>query len=374
MDVVRSACLGCHHAAAVYEEGAGCLYPKAKPLLCDRLGAGVAVPPELRKSNALLNHPLWLARELKENAESLKAENENLKQQLKRYSVKLKETAGVDTVEAEFGEFLETNPELMPSIRHKESRTKEYDGMFEFDIENLEVVIRCLITGLKPRVAVSLLPNLPAFVVFMCLRHMDLVGADEKVIKFLSKCIQGVKKVIIKKGQTNMEFSILWLSNVCRLINNLKQYSGEERFAYANTPKMNEQCLRHFDLKDYRQILGDIGIWIYQNVVKTIQDRIQPYIVPAILENEPVHNVGGGGMHLRSRAMSVSGEAPLEPAVALEKLIADFDLIHEILRAYGADLEVTHQIFRQMMYFICAGALNNLLLRKNLCHWTRGLQ
>lgn len=28
----------------------------------------------------------------------------------------------------------------------------------------------------------------------------------------------------------------------------------------------------------------------------------------------------------------------------------------------------------QTFYFICASSLNNLLLRKDLCHWTKGMQ
>ena len=28
----------------------------------------------------------------------------------------------------------------------------------------------------------------------------------------------------------------------------------------------------------------------------------------------------------------------------------------------------------QLFYFICANALNNLLLRKDMCHWMKGMQ
>jgi len=28
----------------------------------------------------------------------------------------------------------------------------------------------------------------------------------------------------------------------------------------------------------------------------------------------------------------------------------------------------------QLSYFMCANALNNLLLRKEMCHWTKGMQ
>lgn len=31
-------------------------------------------------------------------------------------------------------------------------------------------------------------------------------------------------------------------------------------------------------------------------------------------------------------------------------------------------------IFFQLFYFICANALNNLLLRKDMCHWSKGMQ
>ena len=31
-------------------------------------------------------------------------------------------------------------------------------------------------------------------------------------------------------------------------------------------------------------------------------------------------------------------------------------------------------IFKQVFFYICAGSLNNLLLRKELCHWSRGMQ
>lgn len=32
------------------------------------------------------------------------------------------------------------------------------------------------------------------------------------------------------------------------------------------------------------------------------------------------------------------------------------------------------QIFKQIFYYLCASSLNNLLLRKELCHWSKGSQ
>lgn len=44
----------------------------------------------------------------------------------------------------------------------------------------------------------------------------------------------------------------------------MKQYSGDKAFQKKNTPKQNDQCLRNFDLSEYRQVLSDIAVWIYQ--------------------------------------------------------------------------------------------------------------
>lgn len=61
-----------------------------------------------------------------------------------------------------------------------------------------------------------------------------------------------------------MYLQVLWLSNTLRLLHNLKQYSGDKVFQQENTSKQNEQCLRNFDLSQYRQVLSDMAVWIYQ--------------------------------------------------------------------------------------------------------------
>lgn len=44
----------------------------------------------------------------------------------------------------------------------------------------------------------------------------------------------------------------------------LKQYSGEQMFQEENTALQNAQCLQCFDLFEYRQVLSDTAVWIYQ--------------------------------------------------------------------------------------------------------------
>jgi myosin-5 len=45
-----------------------------------------------------------------------------------------------------------------------------------------------------------------------------------------------------------------------------------------------------------------------------------------------------------------------------------------VLTVHAVDPELVKQVFRQLFYFICANALNNLLLRKDMCHWSKGMQ
>ena len=51
-------------------------------------------------------------------------------------------------------------------------------------------------SDLKPKVAAGLLPGLPAYILFMCVRHTDYVNDDEKVRSLLTSTINGVKKVV----------------------------------------------------------------------------------------------------------------------------------------------------------------------------------
>lgn len=71
-------------------------------------------------------------------------------------------------------------------------------------------------------------------------------------------------KKAVKKKVIDLDISILWFSNTLRLLHLLKQYSGEAIFQEENTPTQNTQCLQYFDLFEYRQVLSDTGIWMYQ--------------------------------------------------------------------------------------------------------------
>lgn len=83
------------------------------------------------------------------------------------------------------------------------------------------------VTDLKPRLASTLLPGLPAYIMFMCIRHADHVNSDDKIRSFLTTLINGIRR-LIKKKHEDLETSVFWLANTCRLLHCLRQYSGEK--------------------------------------------------------------------------------------------------------------------------------------------------
>lgn len=56
-------------------------------------------------------------------------------------------------------------------------------------------------------------------------------------------------------------------------------------FMKHNTPRQNEHCLTNFDLAEYRQVLSDLAIQIYQQLVRVLENILQPMIGKAGLNS-----------------------------------------------------------------------------------------
>jgi myosin-5 len=54
--------------------------------------------------------------------------------------------------------------------------------------------------------------------------------------------------------------------------------SSPQGFMTQNTAKQNEHCLKNFDLTEYRQVLSDLSIQIYQQLIKIAEGLLQPMI------------------------------------------------------------------------------------------------
>ncbi|XP_050522189.1 unconventional myosin-Va isoform X2 [Daktulosphaira vitifoliae] len=254
-------------------------------------------------------------------------------------------------------------------IAKKKNRT-EYMGMFQCSIDDDPIVARNLIIELRPETALKLLPGLPAYILFMCTRYHDFQKDEKRIASFLTTVVKNLQKVM--KKRQHQDSKILWLSNTLRLVHILKQYSGEPAFASDNTSKQNSQVLQNFDLADYRQVFCDHAVLLYQELIHKMQETIRPMIVPAVLEHDSlgidsVRNVKRSFGSLKSNSL----QSP--PSPTTNTLENELNSMYSQLMAHEIDIEVIVQIFKQLYYYICANALNNLLLRKDLSYWAKGM-
>uniref|UniRef100_A0A6Q2ZAG2 Myosin VAb n=1 Tax=Esox lucius TaxID=8010 RepID=A0A6Q2ZAG2_ESOLU len=286
-----------------------------------------------------------------------------LKKQLKTYMNRMEEYEGqVERVVPD------PEPGTPGRITRKE---RDFKGMLEYRRGDESKLLKGLVLELKPRgVAVNLLPGLPAYILFMCLRHADYCNDDQRVSTLLNSTINSIKGLIKKKG-SDFETVSFWLANTCRLLHCLKQYSGEEPFVKQNTPRQNKHCLTNFDLSEYRQLLNDLAVQVYQQLVKSMEETLLPMIVPGMLEHETIQGVlGSKPTGLRKRTSSLPGEA----VYTVDSIIQQLSLFHATLTQHDVDHDLIKQVVRQLFYITCSVTLNNLLLRKEMCSWSKGLQ
>uniref|UniRef100_A0A8C5LN51 Unconventional myosin-Vb n=1 Tax=Leptobrachium leishanense TaxID=445787 RepID=A0A8C5LN51_9ANUR len=327
------------------------------------------LPPEVQLEFGIQQEITRLTNEnldLKELLEKSEKNEKKLKKQMKLYSKKVQD--------------LEVTPEVVQQERRPGELTrqvtvqrieKDFQGMLEYYKEEEHLLVRNLITDLKPELMTATVPCLPAYILFMCIRHADDVNDDQKVHSLLTATINSIKKVL-KKHSDDFLITSFWLSNSSRLLHCLKQYSGDEGFMNSNTPKQNDHCLRNFDLTEYRQVMSDLSIQIYQQLIKISEGHLQPMIVSAMLENESIQGLSGvkpTGYRKRSSSM-VDGDN----TYSLEAVIRQLNQFNSIMCDHGLDPEIIQQVIKQLFYMINAVTLNNLLLRKDVCSWSTGMQ
>nr|XP_023669831.1 unconventional myosin-Va-like [Paramormyrops kingsleyae] len=310
----------------------------------------------------------WDDKDLMEQLEKQDKTVRKLKKQLKVFAKKIGELEVGGQVENISPGQTVDEPIRPVNIPRKE---KDFQGMLEYKKDDELKLVKNLILELKPRgVAVNMIPGLPAYILFMCLRHADYLNDDQKVRTLLTSSINSIKKILKKRGD-DFETVSFWLSNTCRFLHCLKQYSGEEAFTKYNTNKQNDHCLNNFDLAEYRQVLSDLAIQIYQQLIKCMENILQPMIVSGMLEHETIQGVSGvKPTGLRKRTSSIADEG----TYTLDSILRQLNSFHSIMCQHGTDPELMKQVVRQQFYIIGAVTLNNLLLRKDMCSWSKGMQ
>ncbi|KAF1540924.1 Unconventional myosin-Vc, partial [Eudyptes schlegeli] len=254
---------------------------------------------------------------------------------------------------------------------HVPTLSKEYIGMMEYKKEDEERIIQNLILDLKPRgVVVNMIPGLPAHILFMCVRYADYLNDADMLKSFMSVTIDGIKQVA-KEHSEDFEMLSFWLSNTYYFLNCLKQYSGEEEFMKRNTPRQNKNCLKHFDLSEYRQILSDLAIRIYHQFIIVMENNIQPMIVPGMLEYESLQGISGlKPTGFRKRSSSIDDT----DTYTMTSILQQLSYFYSTMCQNGLDSELLKQAVKQLFFLIGAITLNSLFLRKDMCSCRKGMQ
>ncbi|XP_067411952.1 unconventional myosin-Vc isoform X2 [Emydura macquarii macquarii] len=248
---------------------------------------------------------------------------------------------------------------------------KEYIGMMEYRKEDEARIVQNLILDLKPRgVVVNMIPGLPAHILFMCVRYADYLNDGDMLKSFMSITTLGIKQVI-KEHSEDFEMLSFWLSNTYHFLNCLKQYSGEEEFMKHNTPRQNMNCLKHFDLSEYRQILSDLAIRIYHQFITVMENNIQPMIVPGMLEYESLQGISGlKPTGFRKRSSSIDDT----DTYTMTSILQQLSYFYSTMCQNGLDPELLKQAVKQLFFLIGAVTLNSLFLRKDMCSCRKGMQ
>uniref|UniRef100_A0A3P8VPC6 G protein subunit beta 5 n=1 Tax=Cynoglossus semilaevis TaxID=244447 RepID=A0A3P8VPC6_CYNSE len=322
--------------------------------------------------------------ELQGRVEDLEEEKEHLKkQQLMDSEARSKLREDISQLTAENMDYEEQLDhkdrlirKLQNEIKTKQTPTpsipKEYLGMLEYKRDDENRLIQNIILDLKPKgVVVNMIPGLPAYVLFMCVRYADYLNDEAKLKSLMNAIISSVKKVIMNFHK-DFELLSFWLSNMYQLLNCLKQYSGEEEFMKHNTPRQKKNCLQNFDLSEHRQIISDLSIHIYHQLISVMEKNINPAIVPGMLEYESLQGISSmkpTGFRKRSNSIYEDSET-----FTISSIIQQLTYFHSTMNQHGMSQSLINQAIKQMFFQVGATTINNLMLRKDMCSCRKGMQ
>jgi myosin-5 len=240
--------------------------------------------------------------------------------------------------------------------------TPAYVGMLKFQEKDIQRLVGALVVKIRPELVTKLQPHLPAHLLFMCVLYADAQANGAMLQGLLTKTMRSLKAVVTQNS-TNLERLAFWLANGFRLLTNMKQFSGDPQFSTRDDP--TSRSLQTFDLMEYRRVLSDLLVQIYHTVVKHVEVKLTPMIVPGLLEFESLPG-GAGGASGKSRG----GQAP----ATITDIFTLLTEVHGCLVAQNVEPRVVQSVFRQVYYNMNAVMVNTLLLRKDLARLTKGMQ
>ncbi|TNM87389.1 hypothetical protein fugu_005610 [Takifugu bimaculatus] len=217
--------------------------------------------------------------------------------------------------------------------------------------------------------ALALPPGLPSSVLFLCVCQADCSGDRVQARSLCSAAVTAMKAAVKKHGN-DLDMTALWLKNVYLLHDLLTQHSLKE------TLDSDDLVPLSMDVSDLIRALSDLCIQAYQQLLSITEKRLQSIIVPALLESENIPGLSASTVKLvtsRKRSGSdprlVAGEVP-----TMASVLRELGALHTALARQDLPRTQMEQAFHQLTHHISASALNCLLLRKDMCCWSRGIQ
>jgi myosin V len=139
-------------------------------------------------------------------------------------------------------------------------------------------------------------------------------------------------------------------------------------------------------------VIHETIINVYGTVVRQVQELIKQFIVPAILDHDEMERgrsrgaimltdicskfdnyIRLSGKSFRTMSLDISPEenkTNAEPS----SLVHQLESYYKQCTYFGLEDCYIEQIFKQLMYYICAVSLNSLMLRQDMCTWKTGMK
>ncbi|XP_061682257.1 unconventional myosin-Vb [Syngnathoides biaculeatus] len=229
-------------------------------------------------------------------------------------------------------------------------------GLFQCRRRDESKLIRNLISDVRTDVGVSLAPGLAANVVFLCVRQADSRG-DQSAALSLCRSAVSAMKTALKKHNSDLEMTALWLKNISLLHDLLTRHKSKQTSVPEEFPPLT------FDPSQLIHTLSELRIQAYQQLVSITEKRLQNSIATALLEGEDIAT--------GSRRRATSAAEPDAPTMA--GVLRELGALHAAISHQALHVALMEHAFHQLAYFMSATALNSLLFRKDVCCCSRGI-
>uniref|UniRef100_A0A8C5N7R1 Unconventional myosin-Vb-like n=1 Tax=Gouania willdenowi TaxID=441366 RepID=A0A8C5N7R1_GOUWI len=238
-----------------------------------------------------------------------------------------------------------------------------------FVLSTFKNVMTLPFKNIRVDVACSLPPGLPAKVLFLCVRHADVSGDQARAQSLCAAAVTAMKTAL-KKYTKDVEMSALWLKNAWLLHDLLLKHSHKQVhcvYTFVCSPSLGHT----YTASQVMMMMMIFSPLLY------LQLALLPFSslsVQALLESETIPGLSAGKLAV-SRKRSGSDPRPMGgDAPTMASVLRELGALHAALTHQAVPQTLLEQAFHQLINMMCACALNSVLLRKDLCCWSRGLQ